>query len=544
MKRANRAVRFLLSASLTLACVFGMGASSLAAPFTLVVMPDSQYYVAETPRKRGKIAMFEAQMQWVIDNKASKNIAFVLHEGDIVDNHDPVVGQWLKATPVVRSLDGVVPYALALGNHDVYTVDRTAWEFNIYFPFKSFQDWLNLGGTFDAKAGVLNAYYVFQAGGLNWLIFALEPFPRDVVLEWVNRVADAHPSHNIIMVTHSHVYPDDTLVGSSPDHLYTCTDYGVKTEDGTGNNGVDVWNESLRRHANVLMTFNGHVGGDDLESSAGLVVGIGDHGNKVYQMCADYQSTWYYDLFGHMRIVTVDPEAKTIAVQTYSPYMDHYGTGPRSQFSFSDVDFVPPGPTVTITAPRGIAWWVVGTQQKVSWKTSAGVDSVTIDLSTDGGLSWSSLAANVANSGARTVTVPDTPSDQCLIRVSETGGSASETSNANFVISPTPQLETITVTTPYPWAVWEVGTHQTIGWTTQGRSGNVDVDLSTDGGTTWCSLAANTADTGLLTVAVPDTPSDSCLVRVSGTSGAPVGVSGQFAISRPASGGTADEAAS
>ena len=544
MKRANRAVRLLMSVSLTLASVFGMAASCLAAPFTLVVIPDSQYYVAETPRKHGKIAMFEAQVQWVIDNKAAKNIAFVLHEGDIVDNHDPVVGQWLKATPVVRALDGVVPYALALGNHDVYTVDRTAWEFNIYFPLKSFQDWPTLGGTFDAKAGVLNAYYIFQAGGLNWLIFALEPFPRDVVLAWVNRVAEAHPTHNIIMVTHSHVYPDDTLVGSSPDHLYTCTDYGVKPEDGSGNNGLDVWNKCLRKHKNVLMTFNGHVGGDDLESSAGLVLGAGDQGNTVYQMCANYQSTWYYGLFGHMRIVTVDPELKTISVQTYSPYMDDHGTGPRSQFSFSDVDFVPPGPTIRITAPRGVAWWDVGTEQEVAWTTIGGVDNVNIDLSTDGGASWCSLAADVANSGSYAVTVPDAPSTQCLVRVSEVSGTAAETSNAHFVISRTPQPMSMKVTTPYPWAAWEAGTQQTVGWTSGGCSGNVNVDLSTDGGETWSALAADVADTGLLTVTVPDTPFKNCLVRVSATSGLPSSVSGEFEITRPARDDRGDEATS
>jgi hypothetical protein len=136
--------RLTLNPAIVLLCVFvyfaGMMGGVRAEPFTLVVIPDTQYYSAETPRKHGKIAMFEAQVQWVIENKDSKNIAFVLHEGDIVDNHDPTVGQWQRATPVIRSLDGVVPYALALGNHDVYVVDRTAWEFNIYFPFRGFQD--------------------------------------------------------------------------------------------------------------------------------------------------------------------------------------------------------------------------------------------------------------------------------------------------------------------------------------------------------------------------------------------------------------------
>ncbi|MFB3882929.1 MAG: metallophosphoesterase [Armatimonadota bacterium] len=533
MKTHSRMRALLVVLSAVVVYALGMAPVAEAEPFTLVVIPDSQYYVAETPRKQGKIAMFESQIRWAIDNRASRNIAFVLHEGDIVNNHDPTVGEWQRARPVIKSMDGVVPYALALGNHDTYTVERTAWEFNIFFPLRDFQDWPALGGTFDANAGVLNAYYLFQAGGLNWLIFALEPFPRDAVLAWVDRVADAHPSHNIIVVTHSHVYPDDTLVGSSPEHMYTCTEYGVNPADGSGNNGMDVWSKCLRKHENLLMTFNGHVGGDDLETSAGLVVGTGDHGNKVYQMCADYQETWYNGLFGHMRIVTVDPDLRIISVQTYSPYMDNYGTGPRSQFSFSDVAFTPAGPTITITSPRGIAWWQVGTQQTVSW-TSQGVgDRVNIDLSTDGGTTWSSLAADVENSGTQRITVPDMPSTQCLVRVSGAGGSPAETSNATFVISAEPPSPSITVTTPYQWASWPVGTQQTVGWRSQYFSGNVNADISTDGGATWSSLASDIADSGLLTVTVPDTPSTRCLVRVSGASGLPIGTSGDFEIAVP-----------
>jgi hypothetical protein len=335
------------------------------------------------------------------------------------------------------------------------------------------------------------------------------------------------------MITHSHVYPDDTLVGSSPDHEYASTEYGVKPADGSGNNGLDVWNKCLRRHRNMLMTFNGHVGGDDLETSAGLVVGTGDHGNKVYQMCTDYQETWYNGLFGHMRIITVDPDQKTISVQTYSPYMRQYGTGPRSQFAFGDVAFTAAGPTIAITAPRGIAWWQVGTKQAVSWKTQGTVRRVSIDLSTDGGATWSSLAANVRNRGTRTITVPDKPSTQCLVRVRGTDGTPTETCNANFVIAPTPEPACLAVTTPYPWAVWPVGTQQTVGWTSRNVPGNVSIDLSTDGGETWSPLAVNVGNSGLLTVTTPNTPSPQCQVRVAGVRGFPRGMSETFEIAAP-----------
>jgi len=40
---------------------------------------------------------------------------------------------------------------------------------------------------------------------------------------------------------------------------------------------------------------------------------------------------------GFLRIVTIDPENKTISVKTYSPYINGYKTEPDQQFVFENV---------------------------------------------------------------------------------------------------------------------------------------------------------------------------------------------------------------
>jgi len=52
-------------------------------------------------------------------------------------------------------------------------------------------------------------------------------------------------------------------------------------------------------------------------------------------------------------------------------------------------------------------------------------------------------------------------------------------------------------------------------------SGNVNIDLSTNNGTTWTSLQGNTANDGTQTVTAPQAESTQCLVRVQGTGGTP-----------------------
>ena len=83
-------------------------------PFTIVALPDSQYYTAEIHGSTRDI--FTSQTQWIVNHKDDSNIVFVLHEGDITDGNS--APEWTNATTSISLLDGVVPYALAVGNHD------------------------------------------------------------------------------------------------------------------------------------------------------------------------------------------------------------------------------------------------------------------------------------------------------------------------------------------------------------------------------------------------------------------------------------------
>src|SRR5262245_55018158 len=67
--------------------------------YTIVVLPDTQYYSSNYP------GFFDAQTAWIVAQHAAGNVAFVLHEGDIVD--DDVALQWMRANQSLHLLDGV-----------------------------------------------------------------------------------------------------------------------------------------------------------------------------------------------------------------------------------------------------------------------------------------------------------------------------------------------------------------------------------------------------------------------------------------------------
>jgi len=92
-------------------------------------------------------------------------------------------------------------------------------------------------------------------------------------------------------------------------------------------------------------------------------------------------------------------------------------------------------PMITVTSPNGGENWQGGANHTITWTSSGTVGNVKIDFSSDNGSTWSTIITSTANDGTYTWTVPNVSSSQCLVRIEETDGSPSDTSNSVFSIS-------------------------------------------------------------------------------------------------------------
>ena len=280
-----------------------LSATAVYNPFTLAVFPDTQYYTIDYPD------MLNTMFQWCVDNQAAHNIAFVLHEGDITNNNnDP---QWTNAKAAISRLDNKIPYALAVGNHDM--IGGTTAPFNSYFPQSYMQTLPGFGGVFE-QGKMDSAWYTFHAGGNDWLVISLPYDPGDNELAWAGAVAEAPPNHRAILVTHAYL-----------------TNTNARTS--IGNN---IWNKLVRKYPNFLLVFNGHY----TDGTYGRLASSGDAGNTVYQMFADYQTEWFGGR-GLIRLVTLDPNNSSISVKTWSPPLRFYRDGDGDQFTYENVDLAP-----------------------------------------------------------------------------------------------------------------------------------------------------------------------------------------------------------
>ncbi|MFM1769591.1 MAG: hypothetical protein RJA22_2120 [Verrucomicrobiota bacterium] len=304
------------------ACLLGLAATLLhgqeplpwvEGSTTLVVLPDTEVYAQKRPET------FEAQTRWIAAEARARQIAFVLHVGDIV--HDDVEAQWQVARRSFRHLDGKLPYALVLGNHDYAGPDRST-RFNEFFPVADLRQAPTFGGVRE-EGRLENSYHLFRMGGRDWIVLALEFGPRDEVVAWANGVLAAHPTRLGILVTHAYLFRENTRF----DH--TLGRPQRASPHGWGNDGEQLWRKLVRRHAGMRFVFSGHVA----TGGTGYLASTGDHGNTVHQIMADYENLRGGGS-GYLRLVEFLPGGAQVQVRTYSPLLQRHLTDPANQFRF------------------------------------------------------------------------------------------------------------------------------------------------------------------------------------------------------------------
>jgi hypothetical protein len=317
--------------------------------FTLVALPDTQYYASAHP------GILEAQAQWILEHQNDDRIAVVVHEGDIVDADE--ARQWEPAARSLHRLDGRVPYVLSAGNHDYRragSVITRETSMDRYFPAAGFSGhprsnrprnpWTatgsleqsssspdaNLGfGTFE-PGRIEDSFRVIDAPGGPWLILSLEFGPRDEVLAWAGAVAKQHAALPAMVVTHAYLSSDGTRYDhrTRTDQPWNPHVYLRDTGRGEVNDGEEIWRKLVSTNDNILFVLCGH----DLGDGVARLTSVRRDGTKVHQLLANYQM----DALGgegFLRLMRFFPAERRVVVRTYSPYADRFKTDPDNDFT-------------------------------------------------------------------------------------------------------------------------------------------------------------------------------------------------------------------
>lgn len=322
--------------------------SPTAPDFTLVAIPDTQHYVDDATRA----PTFTAQTQWIVDNRAALNIAFVSHLGDIVEHIDAVPEEWTRANASLTVLDNnAMKWGLAPGNHDMSSAG-IATNYDLTFPVSRFAGYPWYGGYLGSSPEDpinrenKNNYELFSVGGLDFIVIHLEYDMPDYAVAWADRILRQYPNRRAIIATHLFL----NASGARPTTV-------LNRSNGTP--AETVWQQIIRTNCNVFLVLNGHYPGEANRTDLNAC------GQPVHQLASDYQSRSNGG-DGWLRYMRFRPSENRIYVYTYSPTLNggagQFETDANSQFV---LDYNMQGtPYTTIAANTGVA---SGSNSTATW---------------------------------------------------------------------------------------------------------------------------------------------------------------------------------
>ncbi|MCC6649499.1 MAG: metallophosphoesterase [Polyangiaceae bacterium] len=298
--------------------------------FTIVALPDTQYYTEEHNDWRKH---FYAQTKWIVDNRAAYNIIGVIHNGDISDTGQKNESEWKVADQAMSALEDPkttglaegIPFAMTIGNHDNKNLDgdsvtgNTAF-FNKYFGINRFSARSYYGGHYGSKKNDEN-FVRFRAGDLDLVVVSYQYVAddtayRQAAIKWGRSIFDAHPDAFGIVNSHGIIKGGAAWI-----------DQGKALYD------------SVADARNVHLMTCGHVSDEERRTDTHAATG-----HKVTTMLADYQFLGkdsdpnddvpkYEGGSGYLRIWEFSPKSGELTVRTYSPSLKKWQTDAASEFT-------------------------------------------------------------------------------------------------------------------------------------------------------------------------------------------------------------------
>lgn len=267
-------------------------ATPVPTPFTFVWMSDTQEYASTYPE------IYRCMMQYVSDQRTARNIVYLLHTGDLINNaytdHDS-----LNAQAAFDLLPDDLPVLTACGNHDFKQIkDNQGVPQNVYTPYLDYRHDTNIAPEAEFLDG-LSHYALFSAGGIDFLLLSVGYAQERASIEWANQVCAQYADRIAILVTHSY----------------------LKAPNQHSGPGKLLYEGVVKASPNIRLVLSGHLPGAGFAQRALDDDGDDSADRTVVESMYNYQHESGGG-GGYLRLLTVDPITGDVSVRTYSPWLD------------------------------------------------------------------------------------------------------------------------------------------------------------------------------------------------------------------------------
>ena len=388
------------------------------ADFTLAVMPDTQHY---TENNGQYINNWKAQSDYIVAKRATENMVYVAHVGDVTELFDQEQYEWVFADQVMKIIENPtttllqhgIPWGAVPGNHDLNTSGNRGSNdyYNQYFGPQRFAGRPYFGGGITATDNHCS-HTLFSAGGMDFVVVNLRHRPTATMISWGDSILKQYPNRRAIVTCHE-IISDST---------------------GGFTGGGQAIFDGLSDNPNVFLMLCGHMHAADGENRRTDTVS----GRTIHTVVQDYQDRAAGG-GGWFRTYKFSPATSTISVKTVQAQTGTFETDADSQFTLAypmtgGGGGGTPGPWVnlgTTAVPAG------GTTARLDWTgLTAGTQYEWYAAVSDGGTPVSTtertftMSSNTAPTVAltapangSTITLPNTVNFAAT--ASDTGGSVS-----------------------------------------------------------------------------------------------------------------------
>ncbi|QVY61280.1 S-layer homology domain-containing protein [Cytobacillus gottheilii] len=260
--------------------------------FSFAWTSDTQYYSQSYPNN------FELMNNHIVANKDRKDIRYVIHTGDLIDDIDETY-QWEYADKYMKILeDANLPYGVLAGNHDIANHNRRYENYQTYFGADRFEGNDVYGDSYKNNLG---HYDLVTAGGQDFiLVYMSYDFDQEAAA-WINKVLAEHSDRFAILNFHNYINRDGELDAA----------------------GQYFQKEVVAKNPNVKLVLGGHYHGAAINVSGFDDDNDGIEERKVYQLLTNYQSgeeggNAYY------KMLYFDLANGKIYMNSYSPKLNDF----------------------------------------------------------------------------------------------------------------------------------------------------------------------------------------------------------------------------
>jgi hypothetical protein len=283
--------------------------------FTVAVMPDTQFlYFAPSIMPEPQLASF----RYIVDraNGDNGNIVFMAHLGDLTE--DGLATEFGPVGEVFDYLDQRgAAYSVLAGNHDVNSGTTDQRGSTAYLTTMGPQRFAKSKTFAGADSTGYNTAHVFQGGGRQWLLLALDWRLSPEGYAWANGVIKQHPKLPVILTTHEVAGP------TYDDSVYPYQSGDDENNASLSAYGQQLWDGLINDNDQIFLTLNGHYW------PPGRTVLTNAAGNDVHVHITNYQNR-YFGGAAMIRLYHFDLELNTIEVETIAPYFLEQPAGERN----------------------------------------------------------------------------------------------------------------------------------------------------------------------------------------------------------------------